>query len=191
MIAKSIISKQNWYKSPRMTGDKWAVERVDMYFDERKKVLAYKGKSAVDRRAFNFYEKLLIAPGATGAPETPGKGADWGGDARFWWNRDFTFIRKVMWFLRRLKVGITKAQEAKLLRQWKTQYISWSHETLLVGLTDLRGKGKTFNDIVKTRLGKHWTPEVWAAETKAKFFGDIERLLTRENPSLPAWAQYA
>lgn len=97
-MPKSEITNLEFYKEPKMMGDHWAIKLVDHYFDQREKILGYKGASAVNREALAFYESLLIAP-------TRG----------FWWhNTDRKHLDTILWFLRRLKVGMTREQEKDL-----------------------------------------------------------------------------
>lgn len=92
------IKNLDFYQSPKMMGDHWAIKRVDYYYTQRKKILGYKGASKVDRKTLAFYEGILIYP-------TKG----------FWWyNTDKKHLDTILWFLRRLKVGITREQEFHL-----------------------------------------------------------------------------
>jgi len=96
------IKSLDFYRDPKMMGDHWAIERVDHYFSQRKKIMGYKGISAVDKRAFAFYEAILVSP-ARG----------------FWWhNTDKKHLDTILWFLRRLKVGITREKEFHLFMKF-------------------------------------------------------------------------
>lgn len=98
------IKSLDFYKNPVMLGDHWAIERVDHYYSQRKKILGYKGASAVDKKAFAFYEAILMRDASSRG---------------FWWyNTDKKHLDTILWFLRRLKVGITRENEFHLFMEF-------------------------------------------------------------------------
>lgn len=92
------IKSLPFYTSPEIMGDYWAIKLVDHYYSQRKKIMGYKGASAVDRKAFAFYEAILVSPAKA-----------------FWWHgTDKKHLDTILWFLRRLKVGMTRESEKEL-----------------------------------------------------------------------------
>ena len=99
MITLKDARALEFYNAGRMMGDKWASERVDRYFAGRSKILKYAGKSRVDRRKLNAYEPFLV-----------------GNTYGFWWHySDNKYLDRVLWLLRRLKVGLRKEAERALV----------------------------------------------------------------------------
>ena len=102
MINLQPLTTLDPYCKPAMAGDRWAREILDFYRSEIKKIRKYKGKSKVNVRRMGFYEPLLISQ-------------SW----KWWWHfADNSFIRNVIWFFRRLKVGLSPKQEWNLLNQF-------------------------------------------------------------------------
>ena len=95
-------TREFYVGKPTCAGDVWARELFDHYMSQRKKILNYSGKSAVNVEAFCFYEINLID-----------------NTRHFWWHwADKKYIDTVLWFLRRLKVDITQDDEVELFRQF-------------------------------------------------------------------------
>lgn len=94
----SKLKKEQFYKKPKMVGDRRGRSLLDFYLEQRKKILAYQGTSAVNKKRFYAWEKIFIKD-----------------NRDFWWHRaDKSYLSNVLWFLRRLKVGITQKDEKKL-----------------------------------------------------------------------------
>ncbi len=102
LLKKSQVTKSPHYKKTRVMGDVWAKEKADHYFAERKKIFGYGGASKVDQRAVAFFEPFFIE-------------ANWD-----WWfhHADTKFLNDVLWFFRRLKVGMSRADEKRLYRDF-------------------------------------------------------------------------
>lgn len=102
LLKKSKLTSNKKYKKPTCMGDRWARELIDHYFSQRDKILAYRGKSAVDRRAVGFFEPLLLT-------------TNW---ERWWHYYDKKYVDTVLWLLRRLKVGLRRKAEKELFTQF-------------------------------------------------------------------------
>lgn len=127
-VPKSEVTKLQFYAKPYMAGDYYYSKLVDHYFDQREKILAYKGASAVDRHAVAFYESLFIFP-----------------TRAFWWhNVDKKYLNTILWLLRRLKVGITPEQEMQLFLQFRDR-LSW-----------YRGRIMAYKKEIAQKLSKRW-----------------------------------
>lgn len=102
MITAGALKGLEFYKANRMRGDYWATELVDHYLDQRRKILLYRGPSEVDRASFYRFEKVLISP-----------------EYKFWWYyADKSWINKILWLLRRFKVGLGRETKRNLLGNW-------------------------------------------------------------------------
>lgn len=99
MITAKSLKNLDFYTTRECFGDHWASDRVDWYLTERKKVLGYGGKSAINKKAFSEYENELMSA-----------------SHKFWWsNADDKYLRDLMWLFRRLKKGLSKEEEKNLV----------------------------------------------------------------------------
>lgn len=101
MLEKTIAEYKKNMRSP-VLGDIEAGKLISYYLEQRNKILQYKGKSAVDRRKFEYYESKLIED-----------------DYRNWFSRySKAQIDRELWLLRRLKVGISPRDEYNLINDY-------------------------------------------------------------------------
>ena len=85
-------------QSPCM-GDLRVRDMLEYYSEKRKTILNYKGKSAVDKEKVKLYESILFE------------------DKYDTWNHRYSkaYLDRVLWLIRRLKVGITPMEEYELV----------------------------------------------------------------------------
>lgn len=79
-------------------GDKWAHETFKHYQSQKRKCYKYTGKSAVNKRRWLFYERLLFPS-----------------SLKDWWNLDKAWVNNILWLQRRIKTHTTKDEEYLLL----------------------------------------------------------------------------
>ena len=101
MLENTIRTLNYRLKSP-VLGDIRARALIDNYLEKRNRILRYQGKSAVDREKFIFYESILIEDKYDS-----------------WFHRySEAYLNRVLWLLRRLKVGITPQEEYNLISEY-------------------------------------------------------------------------
>ena len=83
-------------------GDIAVKQMLSSYLEQREKIMNYKGTSAVDVQKFEYYESKLLD------------------DNYDTWFHHYTkaYINRVLWLLRRLKVGISPRDEYKLINDY-------------------------------------------------------------------------
>ena len=85
-------------QSPCM-GDLRVRDMLEYYSEKRKTILNYKGKSAVDKEKVKLYESILLED-----------------KYDTWFHRySKAYLDRVLWLIRRLKVGITPMEEYELV----------------------------------------------------------------------------
>ena len=87
------------YKAPTAVGDHMMIEKVNLYLEKRKKILA---NSKIDKKLFKFYEDKLIKD-----------------NRDIWWHHySKSYLNNVLWFLKRLNKDLNLEDEFKLLKQF-------------------------------------------------------------------------
>ena len=80
-------------------GDLRVRDMLEYYSEKRKTILNYKGKSAVDKEKVKLYESILLED-----------------KYDTWFHRySKAYLDRVLWLIRRLKVGITPMEEYELV----------------------------------------------------------------------------
>lgn len=101
MLENTVAVLKSHLKNP-VIGDLMAKELIEYYIEKRNVILGYRGKSAVDKSKFEYYERKLIED-----------------NYDFWFSHySKAYINRVLWILRRLKVGITPKQEYELINEY-------------------------------------------------------------------------
>ena len=110
-------------------GDKYMVEKLEYYLEKRKRLLNYKGKSAVKKTVVDMYEKKLLDD-----------------DPKKWWNNyNKSYIKNVLWFLRRLKKGQSKKEEYELLQKFVQRLPYYKKFFIKYSKNDLNNDKELYN----------------------------------------------
>lgn len=101
MLDRTIAQLAINLRKPVM-GDLAVKQMLEGYLEQREKILKYKGTSAVDVQKFEYYESKLIK------------------DDYDTWFHYYTkgYLNRVLWVLRRLKVGLSPFDEYRLINTY-------------------------------------------------------------------------
>jgi hypothetical protein len=116
-LLKGILANPR-YKTAEVIGDKYLIEKVNLYLEGREKVLNQKN---INVSRIEFYEQKLIKD-------------DW--DA-WWYHYTKNYLNAVLWLLKRLKNNITPEQEFNLLKQFYNKLPGYVRKNGLYGMDDI------------------------------------------------------
>ena len=93
------LTMMNYRMQSPCMGDLRVRDMLEYYSEKRKTILNYKGKSAVDKEKVKLYESILLED-----------------KYDTWFHRySKAYLDRVLWLIRRLKVGITPMEEYELV----------------------------------------------------------------------------